>query len=50
MHGLTRLPHLSAFAQGMVKEFANTVLPEMAVRPFAIGLVFVEPSSACSCW
>ncbi len=35
MHGLTRLPHLSAFADGMVKEFANTVLPAMVVRPFA---------------
>jgi thiosulfate dehydrogenase [quinone] large subunit len=42
MHGLTRLPHLSAFADGMVKEFANTVLPPVVVRPFAIGLVFVE--------
>jgi thiosulfate dehydrogenase (quinone) large subunit len=42
MHGLTRLPHLSAFADGLVKEFANTVLPAMVVRPFAISLVFVE--------
>jgi thiosulfate dehydrogenase (quinone) large subunit len=42
MHGLTRLPHLSTFADGMVKEFANTVLPAMVVRPFAMGLVFVE--------
>ena len=42
MHGLMRLAHLSAFADGMVKEFANTVLPAMVVRPFAIGLVFVE--------
>jgi thiosulfate dehydrogenase (quinone) large subunit len=42
MHGLTRLPHLTAFADGMVKEFANTVLPAMVVRPFALGLVFVE--------
>ncbi len=42
MHGLVRLPHLSAFADGMVREFANTVLPAVVVRPFAIGLVFVE--------
>jgi thiosulfate dehydrogenase (quinone) large subunit len=42
MHGLTRLLHLSAFADGMVREFAGTVLPAMVVRPFAIGLVFVE--------
>jgi thiosulfate dehydrogenase (quinone) large subunit len=42
MHGLTRLPHLSAFADGMVKEFADTLLPPLLVRPFALGLVFVE--------
>ncbi|MGB8541030.1 MAG: DoxX family membrane protein [Candidatus Acidiferrales bacterium] len=42
MHGLTRLPHISAFADGLVKEFANTVLPAMVVRPFALCLVFVE--------
>jgi thiosulfate dehydrogenase (quinone) large subunit len=42
MHGLTRLPHLSAFADGMVKEFVDTVLPPLLVRPFALGLVFVE--------
>lgn len=42
MHGLTRLLHLSAFADGIVREFAGTVLPAMVVRPFAIGLVFVE--------
>jgi|HubBroStandDraft_6_1064221.scaffolds.fasta_scaffold01110_13 thiosulfate dehydrogenase [quinone] large subunit len=42
MHGLTRLPHLVAFADNMVKEFANTVLQAMIVRPFALGLVFLE--------
>jgi thiosulfate dehydrogenase (quinone) large subunit len=42
MHGLVRLPHLDAFADGMVKQFADTVLPALIVRPFALVLVFVE--------
>jgi thiosulfate dehydrogenase [quinone] large subunit len=42
MHGLVRLPHLSAFADGLVKLFAETPLPAVVVRPFALGLVFVE--------
>jgi thiosulfate dehydrogenase (quinone) large subunit len=42
MHGLVRLPHLSAFADATVKLFAATPLPEIMVRPFALGLVFLE--------
>ena len=42
MHGLVRLPHLSAYADGLVKLFAETPLPGVVVRPFAVGLVFVE--------
>ena len=42
MHGLVRLPHLSAFADGMVRQFAETPLPATIVRPFALSLVFVE--------
>lgn len=42
MHGLVRLPHLSAFADGMVRQFAETPLPATLVRPFALSLVFVE--------
>jgi len=42
MHGLVRLPHLSAFADGLVKLFAEAPLPAAMVRPFAISLVFVE--------
>jgi thiosulfate dehydrogenase [quinone] large subunit len=42
MHGLVRLPHLTAFADGLVKLFAQTFLPAFLVRVFAIGLVFVE--------
>jgi thiosulfate dehydrogenase [quinone] large subunit len=42
MHGVTRLPHVGAFADGLVKLFAETPLPAIVVRPFAVGLVFVE--------
>jgi thiosulfate dehydrogenase [quinone] large subunit len=42
MHGLVRLPHVSAFADSTVKLFVNTPLPEFSVRLFAFGLVFVE--------
>ena len=42
MHGLVRLPHLQAFADGLVKMFGDTPLPAMLVRPFGFGLVFVE--------
>jgi thiosulfate dehydrogenase (quinone) large subunit len=42
MHGLVRLPHLTAFADGMVKLFRETLLPAIIVRPFALSLVFVE--------
>jgi thiosulfate dehydrogenase [quinone] large subunit len=42
MHGLVRLPHLGAFADGLVKLFVDTSLPAMIVRLFAVGLVFVE--------
>lgn len=42
MHGLVRLPHLSAFADSTVKLFVNTPLPAFTVRLFALSLVFVE--------
>ena len=42
MHGLVRLPHLNAFADGLVKTFSDTPLPTLLVRPFALVLVFVE--------
>jgi thiosulfate dehydrogenase [quinone] large subunit len=42
MHGLVRLPHLRAFADGLVKLFGDTQLPALLVRPFGVGLVFVE--------
>jgi thiosulfate dehydrogenase [quinone] large subunit len=42
MHGLVRSPHLSAFADTTVRFFAETPLPAIIVRPFALSLVFVE--------
>jgi thiosulfate dehydrogenase [quinone] large subunit len=41
-HLLVRLPKLAEFQAGMVKQFANSMLPEVLVRPFAAGLPFVE--------
>jgi thiosulfate dehydrogenase [quinone] large subunit len=42
MHGLVRLPHLGAFADGLVKLFVETPLSAAMVRPFAVSLVFGE--------
>jgi thiosulfate dehydrogenase [quinone] large subunit len=42
MHGLVRLPHLSAFADNTAKPFMDTPLPAFTVRFFALGLAFVE--------
>jgi uncharacterized membrane protein YphA (DoxX/SURF4 family) len=42
MHGLVRLPHLSAFADNTAKLFINTPLPAFTLRLFAFGLAFVE--------
>ncbi|MGC2283460.1 MAG: DoxX family membrane protein, partial [Candidatus Acidiferrales bacterium] len=42
MHGLSRLPHLQEFADGLVKMFADTALPAMLVHSFGLALVFVE--------
>ena len=42
MHGLVRLPHLSAFADNTAELFMDTPLPAFTVRLFALGLAFVE--------
>jgi thiosulfate dehydrogenase (quinone) large subunit len=42
MHGIVRLPHVHAFADGMVKQFAETILPAAIVRSFALSLVIAE--------
>ena len=41
-HGLVRLPKLQAFANGMVEQFAETLLPPPFVLAFAHLLVFAE--------
>ena len=42
MHGAVRLPILSVFVAGLVKEFAKTPLPGVAVKAFAYSLPFGE--------
>lgn len=42
MHGAVRLPILSVFVAGLVKEFAKTLLPAVAAKAFAYSLPFVE--------
>src|SRR5260370_38157307 len=42
MHGAVRLPILSAFVAGLVKEFAKTPLPAVVVKAFAYSLPFAE--------
>jgi thiosulfate dehydrogenase (quinone) large subunit len=45
MHGLVRLPKLSAFVDKMATGFAGTVLPDILTRAFLYGLPFVELAS-----
>lgn len=42
LHGLVRLPHLAAFANGMVAQFQATLLPGFAVKGFGWVLPFAE--------
>jgi thiosulfate dehydrogenase [quinone] large subunit len=42
LHGAVRLPVVSAFAEGTVRQFADTPLPAMAVRLFGLLLPFLE--------
>src|SRR5690606_14676176 len=41
-HGLVRLPKLHTFANGMVEQIAETLLPSPFVLVFAYSLVFAE--------
>lgn len=41
-HGLVRVPKLSAFAQGMTKQFKDSILPEILVLPFGYTLPVIE--------
>ena len=42
VHGLVRVPKLSAFAAGMARDFQPTILPRGLVRAFALALPFAE--------
>lgn len=42
IHGLIRIPKLSAFVDHLVKEFQGTYLPEILVSGFAYVLPFIE--------
>lgn len=41
-HGLVRLPKIDAFAEGMAKQFEQSVLPAQLVLPFGYVLPYVE--------
>ena len=42
VHGLVRVPKLSAFAAGMARDFQPTILPSGLVQAFALALPFAE--------
>jgi thiosulfate dehydrogenase [quinone] large subunit len=42
LHGAVRLPALGAIAEGMVRQFTDTLLPAVAVRLFGLLLPFLE--------
>ena len=42
LHGLVRFPKLMVFADKVVADFSNTLLPDVLVRPFAWLLPVVE--------
>ena len=42
IHGLVRLPKLQGFAEGIMKGFEGTMLPEFMVIPFAYAIPIVE--------
>lgn len=42
IHGLVRLPKLQGFAEGIMKDFEGTMLPEFMVIPFAYAIPIVE--------
>jgi thiosulfate dehydrogenase [quinone] large subunit len=41
LHGVQRFPHLTGFAEGVIKQFAG-ILPALIVAPYAYALPFVE--------
>ncbi|AKP52749.1 DoxX family membrane protein [Cyclobacterium amurskyense] len=41
-HGLVRIPKLTAFSEGMLKNFKDSLLPNFMLIPFTYALPFVE--------
>ena len=41
-HGLVRLPKLETFAQGMVTQFSESMLPAALVYPFGLAVPVIE--------
>lgn len=41
-HGLVRIPKLTAFSEGMVNNFKESLMPGFLVLPFSYALPFVE--------
>ncbi len=41
-HGLVRLPKLTAFSDGVVRDFEKSFLPAFLVKPYALALPFAE--------
>lgn len=46
-HGLVRFSKLSAFSNGMVKSFENSMLPDFSVEVFSYALPFCEFIVGC---
>ena len=42
IHGLVRMPKLKRFAEGIMKGFEGTMLPEFIVIPFAYAIPILE--------
>ncbi|WP_300433884.1 DoxX family protein [Christiangramia sp.] len=42
IHGLVRIPKLEAFANGIIKGFEDSMLPEILVTPIAYAIPFIE--------
>tara|TARA_R110000737_G_scaffold169806_2_gene195778 strand:+ start:1213 stop:1599 length:387 start_codon:yes stop_codon:yes gene_type:complete len=41
-HGLVRIPKLTAFSEGMLNNFKDSLLPNFMLIPFTYALPFVE--------
>lgn len=42
IHGLVRIPKLSRFAEGVIKGFEASMLPDWLISPFVYAIPFIE--------